>query len=152
MRTIKTSDWILSLTIATLGLACFMTGMAGTQERKPPQQQDPPPDAVTNGQTHKSVSPARPEQKKTDHDRSPMYDAKNAPSASGAVKAQPKEGKNPGFDPYKDPFGADRPGVTFEEIMAKERAGKGKVMEAQKKYLETRYDLAPKFDPEAKMS
>ncbi|RPH35347.1 MAG: cytochrome B6, partial [Planctomycetota bacterium] len=107
---------------------------------------------MTNGQTHKSVSPTRPEQKKTDHDRSPMYESKNAPSSSGAVKAQPKEGKNTGFDPYKDPFGADRPGVTFEEIMAKESAGKGKVMDAQKQYLESRYDLAPKFDPEAKMS
>ena len=127
-----------------------MTGMAGTQERK--QQQDPPPDAVTNGQTHKSVPPTRPEQKKSDHDRSPAFDSKSAPSASGAVKAQPKEGKNPGFDPYKDPFGADRPGVTFEEVLAKESAGKGKVMDAQKRYLETRYDLAPKFDPEAKMS
>jgi cytochrome c peroxidase len=150
VRTIRTSDWILSIVIAAVGLACFMTGMAGTQERK--QQQEPPPDAVTNGQTHKSVPPTRPEQKKTDHDQSPAFSFKNAPAVSEVLKGQPKEGKVSGFDFFRDPLNADRPGTTFEEVMAKESAGKGKVMDSQKKLLETRYDLTPRLDLQVKMS
>jgi cytochrome c peroxidase len=137
------SAWILSIGIAAVGFA-------GSQERKP--QQDPPPDAVTNGQTHKSVPPARPEQMKTDHDRSPIFDFKNAPANSAAVKPQPKEGKISGFDFYRDGLNADRPGTPFEEVLAKESAGKGKVMDSQKKLLETRYDLTPRLDPQVKMS
>src|SRR5687768_2705339 len=42
--------------------------------------------------------------------------------------------------------------MTFEEIMAKDKSGKPKAMDAQRKLLEARYDLTPKLDPEAKMS
>lgn len=147
MRTIRSTDWILCLVIAVVGLGCVLTGWAGTQDPKPQEK-----DAVTDGQTHKSVAPTRPEQRKTDHDRSTLFESKSAPSNSTAVKEQPKEGKITGFDFYKDPLNADRPGLTFEEIMAKESAGKGKVMDGQKKLLERRYDLTPKLDPEAKMS
>jgi cytochrome c peroxidase len=138
---------ILYLIIAGGGLAAFFPDFAGSQDRK----QDPPPDAVTNGQTHKSVTPARPEERKTDHDRSDVFDARNARPGSD-LKAQPKEGKITGFDFYRDGLGSERPGIPFEEVMAKETAGKGRVMEAARKSLESRYDLTPRFDPEAKMS
>ena len=38
---------------------------------------------------------------------------------------------------------------TFEEIMKRRVAAKPKVMAAQRKLLEGRYDLEPKLDPES---
>jgi cytochrome c peroxidase len=138
--------WIC-LAAAALVLGCFYTGSPQDTGK-----QEAPRDAVLDGQTHKPVGITRPEQKKTDHDRSAVFDARNAPANSSVLKSQPKEGKISGFDFYRDPLNADRPGMTFEEIMAKESAGKAKVMEAQRKLLESRYELTPKLDPEAKMS
>ncbi|HVE42102.1 MAG TPA: cytochrome B6 [Planctomycetota bacterium] len=129
-------------------MGCFFQ----QQQQPEPNGKEHPRDAVVDGQTHKSVPPARPEQRKTDHDRSPIFDSKNAPANSADVKAQPKEGKNPGFDPYKDGFGSERPNMTFEETMAKDREQKPKIMDLQRKLLEARFDLTPKLDPEAKMA
>jgi len=142
------SQGILYLIIAGCGVAMFVPDFAGSQDKK----QDPPPDAVTNGQTHKSVAPARPEERKTDHDRSDIFDTRNARPGSEALKTQPKEGKITGFDFYRDGLGSERPGIPFEEVRVKESAGRGKVREAARKFLESRYDLAPRLDPEAKMS
>ena len=57
-----------------------------------------------------------------------------------------------GFDFYRDPLGAMKPGTTFEEIYKAGVAGKAKVMATQRKLLEGRYTLEPKIDPVAKMS
>jgi hypothetical protein len=57
-----------------------------------------------------------------------------------------------GFDFARDPLNAKKPMQTPEEITAEDKAMKPKVMEAQKRLLEKRYDLTPKLDPEAKMS
>src|SRR6185369_1461118 len=127
---------VLYLVIAGAGLAVFIPDFAGSQDRK----QDPPTDAVTTAQTHKAVRAERPEQIKTDHDRSDIFDDRNAKPNTDAVKPQPKEGKISDFDFYRDPLNSDRPGTTPEEIAAKESAGKGKVMEGQRKFLETRYN------------
>src|SRR5690348_14239766 len=112
---------MLCLPIAAFGLGAFV------QQQPPEPNGREPRDAVVDGQTHKSVPPARPEQRKTDHDRSPVFESKNAPANSADLKAQPKEGKNPGFDFYKDALGSERPNMTFEEIMAKDREQKPKV-------------------------
>jgi cytochrome c peroxidase len=142
------SQGILYFIIAGCGLAMFIPEFAGSQDRK----QEPPVDAIQSAQTHKAVPNTRPEQIKTDHDRSDVFDDKNARPNSTEVKPQPKEGKITGFDFYKDPLNAERPGMAPEEIMAKETAGKGKVMEMQKTLLERRYNLTPRLDPEVKMS
>jgi cytochrome c peroxidase len=112
----------------------------------------PPHDAVAEAQTPQAVPETRPEQKKSEHDRSSRFEAENAPSSSGALKGQPEEGKATGFDPYKDPFNAKKPNETFQAIMKADIAAKPKVMEAQRKLLESRYNLNPKLDPQAKMS
>ena len=57
-----------------------------------------------------------------------------------------------GFDFVRDPLNSKRPMQTAEEIMKEDIAMKPKVMAAQKKLLESRYNLEPKLDPEAKMS
>lgn len=110
------------------------------------------PDAVQDAQTPRSAPETRPEQRKTEHDRSGVFNAGAAAPVSSVLKNQPKEGKISGFDFFRDPLNADRPGLTFEEIMAKESAAKSKVMADQQRLLENRYDLTPRFDPVAKMS
>jgi cytochrome c peroxidase len=94
----------------------------------------------------------RPEQTKTEHDRSPIFDAPRAQPASPVFQKQPKEGKVSGFDFARDPLNADRPNEDPEAIMKKEIAGKAGVMEAHRGLLQQRYILEPKLDPEAKMS
>ena len=94
----------------------------------------------------------RPEQQKSAHDRSDIFDPGRAEPASPVFKTQPKEGKVSGFDFARDPLNADRPNQKPEEIMQKEIANKPNVMAAQRKLLEARYILEPKLDPQAKMS
>ena len=109
-------------------------------------------DAVADAQTPKTVRSDRPEQKKTDHDRSDIFYAPKASSSSPVLKGQPKEGKVSGFDFFRDPLSADQPFQKPEDITKKESAGKADVMDAQKALLERRYNLAAKLDPAAKMS
>lgn len=109
-------------------------------------------DIVEDAQTTKTVRSERPEQKKTEHDRSDLFNVRKAPSSSPVLKDQPKEGKVSGFDFFRDPLGADQPYQKPEDGMKKEIAGKAQVMDAQKKLLEQRFNLTVKSDPEAKMS
>jgi len=95
----------------------------------------------------------RPEQRLTKADAPEKFDPKNAQRSSQALEDQPEKGEMRGFDFARDPLGAPEPNaVTFEEVMAKDKADKPKVMAAQRKLLESRYNLEPKLDPEAKMS
>ncbi|WP_442497164.1 cytochrome B6 [Methylobacter sp. sgz302048] len=109
-------------------------------------------DAVTAAQTPESVPIERPEQKKTQHDLSDIFNATRANPSSPAVGEQPKQGKISGFDFYRDPLNADQPFQQPTAIMKKEIENKPAVMSAQRQLLERRYDLKPKFDPEVKMS
>jgi hypothetical protein len=110
------------------------------------------PDAVAQAQTPIPVQATRPEQRKTDHDRSSIFGATNAQSSSPVFQNQPKQGKNSGFDFYRDPLNADRPSQAADEIMQQLIAAKPAVMEAQRRLLERRYELNAKLDPQAKMS
>lgn len=111
-----------------------------------------PRDAVEEAQTTRSVNSERPEQEFSKHDRSDVFEAKQAPAASSAFENQPDKGEIRGFDFYRDPLGSKQPMQTFEEGMKADVAAKAKVMETQKKLLESRYHLEAKPDPNAKMS
>jgi cytochrome c peroxidase len=133
-------------------VAVGLTGcvaVAGAQDTKPNR---PSHDAVAEAQEPRTVPVERPEQRKTDHDRSGIFDAKKAKPSSSAFSNQPMDGKMAGFDFYRDPLGAEKPFQESDEIMKKDIAAKPKVMETQRKLLERRYHLKPKLDPEAKMS
>lgn len=136
--------------VLTLAAVVLTGGLVAAVSGAPEPQT--PRDAVREAQTPRTAAAERPEQQKTDHDRSDAHKAANAPPASPAFKGQPKEGKITGFDFYKDPLGADRPGITFEEIMQKESAAKPKVMADQQALLASRYDLTPRQDSGVKMS
>lgn len=112
----------------------------------------PLPDAVQDFQTPKPVAGNRPEQIKYSHDMSSVFMASNAPDSSPVFKSQPDQGQISGFDFYRDPLNSKQPMMTFEEIMKADVAAKPGVMRAQQQLLESRYDLTPHPDPEAKMS
>lgn len=122
--------------------------IAGAQSN----QQPPVRDAVGEAQQSTRVQAKRPEQTKTPHDNSDVFAAPQAKPQSPAFNSQPKAGKNSGFDFYRDPLNADRPFDSPDAIMQKLLADKPRVMEAQRKLLESRYNLQPRLDPQAKMS
>lgn len=133
-------------------LAVFLTSCvtaAGAQDTK---QARAPHDAVAEAQEPRTVPIERPEQRKTEHDRSEIFEVQKARPSSPAFLNQPKDGKISGFDFYRDPLNADKPYQEPEQIMKKEMANKPKVMETQRQLLERRYHLEAKLDPEAKMS
>ena len=105
-------------------------------------------DPAAEAQCSKRVPAERPEQKLTEHDRSPQFDPTKPAPLTPALKDQPKEGRITGFDFARDPLNADKPFTTFDEVMKKESAAKPKVMAAQRKLLESRYDLDAEARPE----
>ena len=141
----------LGVAVLTGGLAVVVVTRAAQDDARR-RQPAPPPDAVAEAQTPRKVAVERPEQKKTEHDRSGVFAAPKAPESSRAFENQPEKGQTTGFDFYRDPLNAQRPMQTPEEIMKADIAMKPKVMATQKKLLEGRYNLEPKLDPRAKMS
>ena len=111
----------------------------------------PPADAIQGAQQATPVPESRPEQSKTEHDRSRVFDPSAAPPASNALPGQPDGGQGLGFDFSRDPFNAQKPMQTLEDIMKADVDAKPGVIAAQRKLLESRYDLQPKLDPSAKM-
>lgn len=140
----------LKIFVVTLFLAVWAWSQQA-QDRRPPQGA-PPRDAVVDAQTTRGVQVTRPEQRKTEHDRSDIFKAASAAPSSQAFDNQPDQGKMLGFDFARDPLNSKRPMMTLEEIMSEDVALKPKVMELQRQLLEKRYILQPRLDPEAKMS
>ncbi|MGH9632171.1 MAG: cytochrome B6 [Bryobacteraceae bacterium] len=129
--------------------ACSVLFVAWAQKPAPPKPQR---DAVAEAQQPSAVKITRPEQQKSEHDRSGVFAATNATPTSPVLEGQPKDGKISGFDFTRDPLNADKPYQDPAEIMKKEIANKDNVMAAQRKLLETRYNLEPKLDPNVKMT
>ncbi len=139
--------------VALIGLASFVipgliVSHIGAQQTPAPA----PADAVGRAQEPSPVRIARPEQKKTAHDLSDVFNSTNAKPSSTVFKDQPKQGKNSGFDFYRDPLNSDRPNQPVDEIVQKLMADKPAVMAAQRALLERRYNLEPKLDPNVTMS
>jgi len=138
--------------IIWVGASAFTAALAGVVALVAFSRGAGAQDAVQEAQTPRNVQATRPEQQKTQHDRSDVFNSANAPRSSTALESQPQKGEVQGFDFYRDPLDAKRPGQSPDEIMQKDIADKPKVMDAQRKLLESRYDLNPKLDPAAKMS
>ncbi|MDP9143689.1 MAG: hypothetical protein M3N43_03170, partial [Actinomycetota bacterium] len=135
----------LTLVTTSAVLVAVFAGIGLSQ-----QAPRPPADAVQEAQTPRDVPRARAEQQQTDHDRSGLFSAP-APS-SPVLDQQPDKGRETGFVFARDPHNAKRPMQTFEEGMKADVAEKPAVSAAQRRLLETRYDLTPKLDPSARMS
>jgi cytochrome c peroxidase len=109
-------------------------------------------DAVVRAQEPTPIQMKRPEQQKTAHDNSNVFDESHAQPSSPAFRNQPGEGKVSGFDFYRDPLNADRPYENPDTVRQRLAADKARVMDIQRKLLENRYNLQARFDPQAKMS
>jgi cytochrome c peroxidase len=110
--------------------------------------EDPAAEAVAV----RATAPTRPEQRVTEHDRSVTSKSTTPAPISPGLQGQPKDGRMSGFDFSRDPLNADKPFTTLDEVMKKETANRPAVMAAQRRLLENRYNLVPKFDPVVKMS
>jgi len=117
-----------------------------------PRRTQPLPDAVEDVQTPVPPRRTRPEQQLTEQDHPEKFAPENVMPVSPALKTQPKEGKLAGFDFARDPLNSDKPMQSAQEIMEKEIAAKPMVMAKHRELLESRYNLEPKFDPEATMT
>jgi cytochrome c peroxidase len=138
------------LTLLAGGLAVLVHAAAGEKQKAPPPQQ--PHDAVADAQTPREVPIERPEQNKTAHDLSDIFSPAKALPTTQALADQPEHGGMTGFDFYRDPLGAMKPGMTFDEVYKAAVAAKPKVNATQQKLLESRYNLEPKLDPHVTMS
>ena len=132
------------------GVALFMHSVAGAKSTTSPSKDSQ--DAITDAQTTRIAPNERPEQKKTAHDLSDIFAAGKASPSSAALVDQPEQGGMTGFDFYRDPLGAKKPGTTFEEIFKAAVADKPTVLARQRKLLESRCNLEPRLDPTATMS
>lgn len=136
-------------------LFVYHSSFAQTNASRPgtaPSTQTSPLDATQDAQMPRAVSATRPEQKKTPHDLSDIFQANKAQPSSEALKSQPDQGEVRGFDFARDPLNAKFPMQSPDAIMKEDIAAKEGVMAAQRRLLETRYNLTPRFDPEAKMT
>lgn len=157
MKPTRSSPWRFMMTamivsLVSWGLSFHATDLVTAAETQDRKSSRAPHDAVAEAQESRAVKTERPEQQKSEHDRSKVFEAQKAKASSPAFSNQLRDGKNSGFDFYRDPLGAEKPLQEPDEIMKKDIADKPKVMETQRKLLERRYHLKPKSDPEAKMS
>jgi cytochrome c peroxidase len=141
----------LTVSFLVLFIAIVLSASRVETQQSPPSPK-PSGDAVREVQTPREVPVTRPEQRKSEHDQSPVFRAVNAQPSSTAFKDQPDEGKILGFDFFRDPLNAPKPMIHFEEVMQADIAEKQKVMDTQRKLLESRYDLTPNLSRDAKMS
>ncbi len=138
------------LALSAGGLVFLAHSAAGDDSNAPSPPR--PRDAIAEAQTPKEVPAERPEQRKTAHDLSDIFAPSKAAPSSEALGDQPEQGGTNGFDLYRDPAGATKPGTTFEEIYNAAVANKPNVLARQRKLLESRYNLEPRLDPTATMS
>jgi cytochrome c peroxidase len=142
---------LTGVNLALLAGALVLLLRAAGQGPNPAAPQSPH-DAIADAQTPREVPIERPEQKKTAHDRSDIFAPSKALPTTEALAKQTDQGQFLGFDLYKDPIGAMKPGMTFDEVYKSLVAAKPKVAATQRQLLESRYDLKPKLDPEVTMS
>lgn len=71
-------------------LASCIPALAGAQDERAARA---PYDAVADAQTPRTGPVERPEQRKTEHDRSDIFNARKARPTSPVFEDQPKEGK-----------------------------------------------------------
>ncbi len=146
-RRILTAGFPLLLLVAS-----FAAIAVSAQPQQRPAQPKRSKDAIQDAQTPQPSKQQRVEQKQNEHDKSSVFEAAKAGPSSADLKNQPAEGKMPGFDFYRDPLGSMKPMESPAAVMQADIEAKPKVMAAQKKLLESRYNLQPKLDPKLTMT
>ena len=139
---------LVALLVVPGALIGIWIGTGSGQGTAPPRA-PAPADAVQQAQTPQAVPVTRPEQRKTPHD---LQDATKGAPPAASFEAQPDKGQALGFDFARDPLNAKRPMQPPEEIVQADVAAKPAVTAAQRRLLESRYDLTPRLDPQETMS
>ena len=67
------------------------------------------------------------------------------PSSEALTDQTDRGARSNGFDFYRDPLGASRPGMTFDDFYRAGVANKAQVAATQRKILESRYNLEPRL-------
>jgi hypothetical protein len=83
-----THRWILATALAAAALAGGLSVFARQTDKSAPKSPPPPFDAIADAQTPRAVPADRPELRKTEHDKSPMFDPKRPAPLSPAFKDQ----------------------------------------------------------------
>jgi cytochrome c peroxidase len=135
------------LCAVVIGAVALSLSVIAAQTKQPDRRDKAkgPPDAVKEAQTPREVESKRPEQKLSKHDGSDQFAADNAPESS-PFDDQPEKGRLNGFDFVRDPLNASEPKQSPDEIVAADKKAKPEVMARQKKLLESRYNLEPKYE------
>jgi cytochrome c peroxidase len=135
-----------------LGVSLTSAQQRGRQQPPPRGERQPPFDAVQQAQegARPQNDQGQPQPARSDADQ-PAQNPEAMP-VSPALNDQVDKGKETGFRFSIDAHNSAKPGQTFAEHMAADVQAKPGVMELQQKLLESRYNLEPKLDPEAKMS
>jgi cytochrome c peroxidase len=145
-------QFTLFVRLLTTGAAAACALLQAQTVAPTPRQAKPPTDAIQEAQTPRAIKDQRPEQKKGAVDKAERMSAKNAKASSQALETQPDKGMVTGFDFTRDPLNAKEPMQKPEDIVAADKAAKAGVMEKQRKLLNARYQLEPKFHPEVTMT
>jgi cytochrome c peroxidase len=138
--------FLRSLALLAVATILLVRSVQGDNSKSEPR------DAINEAQTPAQVPVERPEQKKSAHDLSDIFSPSQALPTTAALSDQIDQGQFRGFDLYKDPVGAMKPGMTFDAVFNALVAAKPKVTSTQQKLLESRYNLEPKLDPKVTMS
>src|SRR5687768_18338547 len=102
--------WMTGVVAALSGLAVvaaapWQWALAQDQNR-PRGDAGPKPgvvqDAIADAQTPRDAAATRPEQQKTAHDKSDVFNPAKAPRSSTALESQPQKGEVQGFDFSRD--------------------------------------------------
>jgi hypothetical protein len=93
---------------ALAGSVVLLTAPEGARSQPPTDEARA--DAIAVAQASKEAPMERPEQKKTAHDLSDVFNPSNATPSSEALIHQQDRGQMLGFDFYRDPLGAMKPG------------------------------------------
>src|SRR5439155_15573262 len=133
----------LALLAGALGLLLRAAAGQGPNAAPAPR----PHDAIADAQTPRDVPAERPEQKKNAHDVSDVFAPDKALPTTRALANQADQGQFLGFDLYRDPVGAMKPGMTFEQVFKALTDVKPKVMATQRQLLEGLDNLEPRLDP-----
>src|SRR3984893_431355 len=118
---------IAAVALGTLAGSLVLLSVPQGARSQPPTD-EAPADAIAVAQTPKEAPMERPEQKKTAHDLSDVFPPSNALPSSEALIDQQDRGQMLGFDFYRDPLGAMKPGMTFEDFFKAGVANEPKAM------------------------
>ncbi len=133
---------------------CVISGAAAQDQQRPDasRAKQRPRDPAAEAQRVEPVDAKRPEQQLREHDKSPAFAVDRPAPISKSLESQPNQGRILGFDFARDPLGAPEPFTTFEQVYKKENAARPDVMAAQRKLLESRYNLQAKLDSNVTMA